>query len=146
MKTTILFTLFLILAIGGTANAQESNDTTIIAGVESLQKYVVLTKKIPQLKPILLTAKHFREEDGASFGDFQIIICGQDIVNITDAATMNPYIDQARELGVTLVACGFSMQKFGVDPTLVPDGIETVDNGIQHNFTLQKKGYYSISL
>lgn len=146
MKTTILFALLLVFTIGGTATAQERNDTTIDAGVETLQKYVVLTKKIPQLKPILLTAKHFREEDGTSFGDFQIIICGQDIVNITDAATMKPYIDQARELGATLVACGFSMKKFGVDPSLVPEGIETVDNGIQYNFALQKKGYYSIGL
>ncbi len=57
-----------------------------------------------------------------------------------------PFIDQAKSLGVTIVACGFSLKKFNVDPAEVPAGIEIVDNGIQYDFTLQKQGYYSISL
>ncbi len=51
-----------------------------------------------------------------------------------------PFIDQAKSLGVTIVACGFCLKKFSVDPAEVPAGIEIVDNGIQYDFYPSETG------
>jgi len=140
MKTYIFSSVFLMFALFSTANlqAQQMNNDK--------NNYVVLTKKVPQLQPILLTAEALKKEDGNAFGNFQVIICGKEIGDITDPSKMNKFIQKAEKLGVKLVACGFSLKKFKVDTTKVPKEMKTVDNGILYNFQLQKKGYKSISL
>jgi intracellular sulfur oxidation DsrE/DsrF family protein len=129
-----MFTLF------STANLQAQHMNN------DKNNYVVLTKKVPQLQPILLTAEALKKEDGKAFGDFQVIICGKEIGDITDPSKMNTFIQKAEKLGVKLVACGFSLNKFKVDKTKVPKEMKTVENGILYNFQLQKKGYKSLSL
>ncbi len=110
------------------------------------KNYVVLTQKIPKLKPILLTAESLKKEDGKNFGDFQIIICGKSIGDITDPEKIQDFMDQASQLGVNIVACGFSLHKFGIEEDKVPPQIKIVKNGILYDLQLQKKGYFSISL
>ena len=140
MKTLFYSSILLILTLftGTQANAQQQQD--------SKHNYVVLTKKVPQLQPILLTAERLKEEDGNQFGEFEIIICGKNIGDITDPAKIEKFISKAENLGVKLVACGFSMNKFKVDEKYVPKQMKIVDNGILYNFQLQQKGYYSLSL
>ncbi len=140
MKTYIFSSIFLMLALFGTADlqAQQMNN--------SKNNYVVLTKKIPQLQPIILTAEALKVEDGQNFGDFQVIICGREIGDITDTKKIAKFIEMAEKAGVQLVACGFSLHKFKVDETKVPKEMKVVKNGILYNFQLQKKGYKSISL
>ncbi len=112
----------------------------------SENNYVILTKKIPQLKPILLTAEELKKEDGKDFGDFQVIICGKTVEELTDAELMQDYIQKADSLGVKLNACGFSLKKFKVDTTKIPEGIHIVKNGILYDLQLQKKKYMSLGL
>lgn len=138
MKTTFLAILLMVLTSFTGAHAQTAQDTQ--------QNYVVLTKKVPQLQPILMTAEHLRKEDGAAFGAFEVIICGQEIGDITDTSKMDQFIAMADKLGVKLIACGFSLNKFKVDRDAVPEEMEIVENGILYNFQLQKKGYKSLSL
>lgn len=140
MKTILYSSILLILTLitGTGANAQIEQN--------SKNNYVVLTKKVPQLQPILLTAEKLREEDGTQFGEFEVIICGQNIGDITDPAKMEKFITKAEKLGVKLVACEFSLNKFKVDKQYVPKEMKTVENGILYNFQLQKKGYKSLSL
>lgn len=141
MKTIFYSSICIFLIIFGTAELQAQH-----LEMNSKNNYVVLTKKIPQLQPILLTAAALKKEDGNSFGDFQIIICGKEIGDVTDAAKMNGFIKMAEKAGVHLVACGFSLTKFKVDTTKIPKEMRTVENGILHTFQLQKKGYKSLSL
>ena len=138
MKTIFFSSMLLILTVftGCDAHAQQ----------ETKHNYVVLTKKIPQLQPILITAEKLKEEDGAQFGDFEVIICGKEVGGVTDASKMQKFIAKADELGVRLVACGFSLNKFKVDVNAVPKEMKVVENGILYNFQLQKKGYKSLSL
>lgn len=110
------------------------------------QNYVVLTKKVPQLKPILLTAKDLKAEDGDNFGEFEIIVCGKTVEELTDSETMKSYLTEAKSLGVKINACGFSLKKFDVDVTKLPEGIRVVKNGILYDFQLQKKGFMSLGL
>ncbi|MCG9972164.1 sulfur reduction protein DsrE [Christiangramia crocea] len=138
MKTILYSSILLMLTLftGNQAQAQHN----------SKHNYVVLTKKVPQLQPILITAERLKEEDGAHFGEFEIIICGKEIGDITDSSKMGKFITKAEKLGVKLVACGFSLNKFKVDKEAVPKEMKVVENGILYNFQLQKKGYLSLSL
>lgn len=140
MKTYILNIALLAVALINTAgiNAQQASNEK--------NNYVVLTKKVAQLQPIILTAKALKEEEGKNFGDFQVIICGKEIGDVTDAEKINEFIEKAEKAGVHLVACGFSLNKFKVDKEKVPKEMNTVENGILYNFQLQKKGYKSLSL
>lgn len=114
--------------------------------VDDKHYYVVMTKNIEQLKPLIMSAEALMEEDGAKFGDFQVIICGKNIGDITDPEKMGAHLEHAQKYGVKLIACGFSIKRFGVEVNNVPDGMTIVDNGILHNFRLQKQGYKSLGL
>ncbi|WP_108424830.1 sulfur reduction protein DsrE [Flagellimonas amoyensis] len=140
MKTYILSSILLMLTLFSTnkTQAQQMN--------KDANNYVVLTKKVPQLQPIILTAEALKAEEGNAFGDFQVIICGKEIDDITDAEKMGNFIIKAERAGVKIIACGFSLNKFKIDKTKVPKEIDIVENGILYNFQLQKKGYKSISL
>lgn len=113
---------------------------------EVTHNYVVLTKKVQQLQPILITAENLQEEEGAVLGEFHVVICGQEIGDITDPEKIDKFIAKAEELGVKLIACGFSLNKFKVDRSAVPKQMEIVENGILYNFQLQNKGFKSLGL
>jgi intracellular sulfur oxidation DsrE/DsrF family protein len=108
--------------------------------------YVVLTRKVPQLKPILLAAEELKAQDGDKFGDFQVVVCGQAVQDLKDKETMHGFLEMAEKNKVTINACGFSLKKFRVNKEDLPETLKVVDNGILHNFELQKKGYLSIEL
>lgn len=139
MKTifsALLLTLF--ISFGNTPKAFSQTVKT--------QNYVVLTKKVPQLKPILLAAKSLKKEDGENFGKFEIIFCGKNIGDLTQMETLKPHIEAAETIGANIIACGFSLKKFNVEANKLPKEIEIVDNGILHNLHLQQKGYLSLEL
>ncbi|MCF4101868.1 DsrE family protein [Gillisia sp. M10.2A] len=138
MKILFFNTLAIILSIfTNPVKAQE---------IHHKHNYVVLTNKIPQLQPIFLTAEALAEEDGESFGDFQAIICGATVKDLTDKEAMQTFIEKAEKAAVKVVVCGLSLKKFKVDPKDIPKELEVVANGLLHDFQLQKKGYLSIEL
>jgi intracellular sulfur oxidation DsrE/DsrF family protein len=140
MKKAILSIVIILISVlssmGQTSNTMEQHT----------HNYVVLTKKVPQLQPIILTAKALAEEDGEYFGDFQVIICGKTVTDLRDGNEIKQFIEKAEAANVKIVVCGFSIKKFKVDKNDIPQELEIVDNGILHNFQLQKKGYMSIAL
>lgn len=109
------------------------------------QNYIVMTKQIPQLEIILMTAEELEQKEGNT-GDFQALICGKEVTELTDHQKMAPWIKRAKEAGVSLVVCGFSLNMFKVDRNQLPKEMKVVDNGLLHALTLQKKGYISVSL
>lgn len=143
---TILSTLILsFVLIGG--NAQKISVSNISQNEKStVFNYVVMTKKVDQLEPILLAATHLIKEDERQFGSFEVIVCGADIVSLTDEKKMEKFLKRADEYKVQILACGFSLKKFEVDPDKIPANIKIVENGILHNIELQKKGYLSLEL
>lgn len=108
--------------------------------------YFVLTRKVPQLKAILLTADQLAKDDGEKFGEFHVVICGETVKDLTNLETMQPYLDLAKSEKVKILACGFSLKKFGVDATKLPQEMGVVANGILYGFNLQKDGFLSITL
>ncbi|MCX2839215.1 sulfur reduction protein DsrE [Salinimicrobium sp. MT39] len=128
--------MFALFTVNTQAQTQPSENTN----------YVVLTRKVPQLKPILLAAQELAKQDGHHFGDFQVVVCGKAVQNLTNEEMMKDFISQAGQANVTINACGFSLKKFGVDREKLHQSLNVVENGILYNFELQKKGYLSIEL
>lgn len=143
MKTIFSSLVLSLFFIAG--SAQQSIKQSKAANQETIFNYGVLTKNVQQLKPILLAAEALAKEDGKAFGNFEIIVCGKNIGDLTDLKSMEPFMKEAERLGASIIACGFSLKKFKVTGEL-PKGVKKVDNGILYNLQLQKKGYLSLEL
>lgn len=142
MKNIFLASLAVILSLfTNSVQAQNSHEQHA-----DDVNYVVLTRNVQQLKPILLAAEELAAQDGDKFGDFQVVVCGKTVQDLTNKETMDGFIEKAHKAGVSINACGFSLKKFGVDRSKLPEALHVVENGILHNFELQKKGYLSIEL
>ncbi|HET8753255.1 MAG TPA: DsrE family protein, partial [Salinimicrobium sp.] len=126
MKNLFLSSLFLFTVIFSIPAESQEKDLT-------RNNYVVLTNKVPQITPIILTAEALAEEDGKNFGDFQIIICGSTVKNLTEEEKMKPYISKAEKAGVKIVVCGFSLNKFGIKTEELPKEFKVVENGILYD-------------
>jgi intracellular sulfur oxidation DsrE/DsrF family protein len=133
--------VILVSLFTNSVQAQESN-----VDYADHINYVVLTRNVPQLKPIILAAEELAAKDGEKFGDFQVVVCGKTVQELTNEETIRGFLEKAEKAGVTINACGFSLKKFGVDRSKLPEALRVVENGILHNFELQKKGYLSIEL
>lgn len=140
-KILSILTLILVFTLANNAVAQNLDDIDT-----SKKNYIILTKKVQQLKPIYLASEEMKAEDGADYGEFHIVFCGKDIPQLTDKELMKPYLEMLNKGGVKLIACGFSLKKFGVNPKNLPKGIEIVDNGIAYSLKLKKKGFYGMEL
>ncbi|MEC7262203.1 MAG: sulfur reduction protein DsrE [Bacteroidota bacterium] len=138
-----ILTMALVAMTFMTGLSQVSAQTTYN---KEQHNYIVLTRKIPQLKAILLAADQLASDDGAKFGEFHVVICGQTVSDLTNLETMQPYLDMAKDKNIKLLACGFSLKKFGVDATKLPQEMGVVENGILYGFNLQKDGFLSITL
>lgn len=141
MKRLLIYTLIFCATIVGSKQVSAQTDFN-----PENHNYLVLTKNIKQLKPILLAAKELAKEDGAKYGEFHIVICGRTVMNLENSEEIQPFLEMAEAQHVKIVACGFSLQKFNVNPKNLPPDVGTVENGILYAFQLKKNGFQTISL
>lgn len=135
-----LGTLMLLIMLGITGNAQTNPQG-------DMNNYVVSTTKIPQLQPILLTAEALKEEDGAKFGDFQIVMYGPNVKGLTNKEEIETYIRKAKAAGVSISVCKISLDRMGIDQSELHGYIQVVEHAFTHLIQLQKnKNYYSLQL
>ena len=110
------------------------------------QNYFVLNRNVQQLKAIAKAAGELAIADSSTFGEFNVIICGKSVQDMVTPEIMDPFMEILNANNVNVIACGFSLKKFEVDPAGLPEGVTVVPNGIQYGFEKQKEGYYSITL
>jgi intracellular sulfur oxidation DsrE/DsrF family protein len=140
MKHPIIYVVVLVLfATANKATAQTGLDP-------GKQNYLVLSKNIEQLNPILLTANSLSESDGGQFGEFHVVFCGKTVTKLPDNKGIQRLLDKAEKMGAKVFVCGLSLQKFGIAPEALPKGISVVDNGIFYGFQLQKKGFNTLTI
>lgn len=109
--------------------------------------YVVSTTKIPQLQPIILTAESLKKEDGENFGDFQIVIYGPNVRELTDTENMEKYIVRAKAAGAAILVCNLSLERLKIKPKDLHEDIMVIEHAFTHLLLLQKdKNYYSLQL
>ena len=137
-RSTGILLVLLMLGISGKAQTAPQGERN---------NYVVSTTKIPQLQPIILTAEALKEEDGAKFGDFQIVMYGSNVKGLTDKEEMETYTEKAKAAGVKISVCKISLNRQGIDPAELHEYIQVVDHAYTHLIQLQKnKNYYSLQL
>jgi intracellular sulfur oxidation DsrE/DsrF family protein len=138
MKKIGILILVFMLGVSGFAQTK--------TGIEK-NNYVVSTSKIPQLEPIILTAEALKQEDGHNFGDFQIVLYGQNVKELTNKEKMSNYIKKTKAAGVEIKVCKLSINYLKIDKKDLHPYIKVVDHAFTHLLQLQKnKNYYSIEL
>ena len=108
--------------------------------------YLVLSKNIQQLKPILLTANELAKEDGKKYGEFYVVICGKTVTKLTNNSDLDEILKKAKAQNVNIFACGLSLKKFNINPDQLPKNITVIDNGILYSFQLKKEGFITLSI
>lgn len=138
MKNISIITIVMFLFAIGTTQAQTVNNEK--------NNYLVLSKNIQQLKPVMLTATELEKQDGNNYGVFYVIFCGK---TVQDIAKNNEFVSlskQAKEKNLKVFVCGLSLKKFGIAPKDIPKTIEVTENGILDGLQLTKKGFITLTI
>lgn len=147
MKIYITLITFIFLVINTTkVNSQTKEEITKIEqSIQKNGKYALLVMKAQHLKVAIQTGKEFR--DKSSKIDFQIIVCGELVKEITTDKTLQNIIKMAvNETNLKIVVCGLSIEQFKIDKALLPTEMPITKNGFVYMFGLQENGYKSIIL
>lgn len=107
------------------------------------QDYAMLIRKIDHLKAAIKTLKMMKENDANAVNHFEVVICGKGVTQLSENSDL---IDNATQAGITLSACGMSLNKFSIAENELPQGVGVVSNGLIRMFALQEQGYKTISL
>lgn len=130
----------MLLLLFGTSQLQAQNINS------KKNNYLVLSKNIQQLKPVLLTATELAKEDGKKYGAFYVIICGKTVTEIDDNSDFNTLLEEAKAQNVKVFVCGISLSKFNITPETLPNTLEVIPNGILYGFQLTKKGFITLTI
>ena len=140
MKNAILFITTMLLLLFGTYQLQAQNINA------EMNNYLVLSKNIKQIKPILMTANALAKEDGKKYGAFYVIICGKTVTQINDNSDFNTLLEEAKAQNVKVFVCGISLSKFNITPETLPNTLEVIPNGILYGFQLTKRGFITLTI
>jgi len=140
MKNSIIIITILLLSLLGATQlqAQEFNPKK--------NNYLVLSKNIKQLDPVLLTARDLAKEDGKKYGNFYVVICGKTVNDIANNSGFNKLLEKANAQNIKVFVCGISLQKFNINPSQLPSTLEITGNGILYGFQLTKKGFITLTI
>lgn len=139
MKNPLIYAVAIILlAFGTTAQAQEFNPQK--------NNYLILSKNIKQLKPVLATADELVKLDGKKYGEFYMIICGKTVKSIPKNKNFDKLLKKAKKHKIKVSVCGISLKQFNINKSELPDNISVIPNGILHGLQLTKKGFITLSI
>jgi intracellular sulfur oxidation DsrE/DsrF family protein len=141
----LFLTLFLLTGTVISTQAQPSveNNTVAIQSDKQSNNYALLVRNYNHLRAAIKTVEMMTEDDPNGVNKFEIVICGKRITNINNHKSL---INEAKQKGITLTACGMSMNKFSMDKEELPEGVGVEPNGLIRIFELQEKGYKTITL
>lgn len=140
MKNSILFITTMFLLLFGTIQLQAQDINP------KKNNYLVLSKNIQQLTPVLLTANELAKEDGKKYGAFYVIICGKTVKDISNNSDFNALLKKAKTQNVKIFVCGISLNKFNIDSSTMPNNLEIIPNGILYGFQLTKQGFITLTI
>lgn len=139
MKNPLIHAITIILLVFvTTAQAQDFNPKK--------NNYLILSKNIKQLKPVLVTADELVKSDGEKYGEFYMIICGKTVKNIPNNKDFDKLLKKAKKHKIKVLACGISLKQFNIKASELPDSISVVGNGILHGLQLTKQGFITLSI
>lgn len=141
-----LFTvLFVIIGTTKVSSQTKEEITEIEQSIQKNGKYALLVMKAQHLKAAIQTGNELK--DKSSKIDFQILVCGELVKEISTDIILQNFIKVAiNENSLKIVICGLSIEQFKVDQALLPTEIPITKNGFVYMFGLQENGYQSIIL
>jgi intracellular sulfur oxidation DsrE/DsrF family protein len=137
--SVVLLSIFLIPS--AYSQPVESKKQTQIQSKES-HDYALLVRKVNHLKAALKTVTMMKD-DGKTINHFEVVMCGKGVTQLNDNTDL---ISKATQSGITLSACGMSLNKFAIEEDELPKGVGIVPNGLIRIFDLQQQGYQTIAL
>ena len=139
MKRSIIYlSAICFLFIGTTAlKAQDFNPKK--------NNYLILSKNIRQIEPVLLTAHELAAEDN-EYGDFYVIICGKTVKDMPNNEDLKRLLKKAKAQHVSIFVCGISLSKFNVSLEDLPENLTIIENGILYGLQLSKKGFITLTI
>jgi intracellular sulfur oxidation DsrE/DsrF family protein len=140
MKNSILSITTMFLLLFGTYQLQAQDFNS------KKNNYVVLSKNIKQLKPVLLTATELAKEDGEKYGEFHVIICGKTVNDIANNSDFTLLLDKAKKQNLKVFVCGISLSSFNINSKTLPNNLEITPNGILYGFQLLKQGFMTLTI
>lgn len=134
MKTrvSVIAVLIMFLAAGFVNGQAGSGD-----------KYVFVISKINYLKAIEDAVNQSKAE-GIDLSEARVILCGE---SVKAFAEENAIVTKAlQNPRIKLYACGLSLDQMKIDPSVLPDNVSMVRNGILEAMKLENKGYRKYDL
>ena len=107
--------------------------------------YLIVSKNIQQLPPILLTAQELSQKDGRKFGELRVVFCGKTVTEFQKKEIVE-WFQKAQKAGVKVYVCGLSLKKFNIDATSLDQSVKVVENGITFSFEMQQKKFYVLTI
>lgn len=146
MKTMIILFFALMTLGAGNLNAQKAESVQKTEqSIRKNGKYAIMVMKALHLKTAINTGIEFKASSEKI--DFQIIVCGELVKEISQDAALQSVIKNAvAQHGIKVLFCGLSIEQLKVDKTLLPKEISVTKNGLIYMFGLQEKNYKSIVL
>lgn len=106
-------------------------------------KYVFVISKVNYLKAIE-DAVNQSKVAGIELSEARVILCGE---SVKAFAEENAIVTKAlQNPRIKLFACGLSLDQMKIDPSVLPDNVSMVRNGILEAMKLENKGYKKYDL
>lgn len=106
-------------------------------------KYVFVISKVNYLKAIE-DAVNQSKAAGIDLSEARVILCGE---SVKAFAEENAIVTKAlQNPRIKLFACGLSLDQMKIDPSVLPDNVSMVRNGILEAMKLENKGYRKYDL
>lgn len=136
-----VFLLSIFLIPNAYSQPVESTNQTQIQPTAG-EDYALLIRKVNHLKAALKTVDMMKKNT-ETIDHFEVVMCGKSVTQLNDNAAL---VRQASQAGITLSACGMSLNKFSIAEDELPQKIKVVPNGLIRLFDLQEQGYKTIAL
>jgi intracellular sulfur oxidation DsrE/DsrF family protein len=107
---------------------------------------VLLVRTPPHIQVALKSATALLNGEGVRVAAVDIVVCDEAVSALVQDQDLIGTLERARTHGVRTVACGLSLDRFGVDRAALPSFIDVVPNGIVETLRLQSTGFLSVEL
>jgi len=128
MKTNI-FLAFILMIVSGLAVAEATSSAIVVQANGDKVQFERALKLASNMREVLPKAK------------FEVVVFGPAVKFLTDLSEEIPLVQKIQGEGITVIACGRSLQTDNVNPSELANGISVIQFGAVHIVNRQKQGW-----
>ena len=107
---------------------------------------VLLVRTPRHIHVAMKSATALLNGEGVRVAAVDIVVCDEAVSALVQDQDLIGALESAHAQGVRTVACGLSLDRFGVDRGALPLFVDVVPNGIVEALRLQSRGFLSVEL